>query len=180
VIYVDIDGVLVNSFPRAYIATRRALEDLCNYELSEKRFVHSFWGQDWKTAINNINQVRFMYGMEEIDDVLAARIKDYKDAMLIADPWDVCPIAEAFVCSLDKPLTLCTAGSEMGARSKIHGWPYFESLPLIHSARKRNPDFWTRLQGDATLVVDDDDEVIKAAESAFIPTIHWRIHRRAP
>ncbi len=170
-IYVDIDGVLVDSFPRAFEATRGALRDILSFELRKESFTSWFWGTEWEEGIRKLNQSLFCEDMPHIGEVLAAKIKEHKDSFLTEKPWVIDPIAEAFVCSLDRPITLCTAGSEMGARSKIRG--HFESLPLIFSARKRVPHFWLHME-DATLVIDDDDQVIAAAEAAGIPTIHWR------
>ncbi len=169
-IYVDIDGVLVDSYPIALDAMQQAYREITSGRLLHpKTFRRYFWGQTWEHAVEEMR----------LDAPTAAAIKERKEHLLAEVEWPIEPLAQAFINSLYDDITFCTAGGEMGARSKLRGLGSLAELPLIYSAPKRDRAFW-ETRANPALVIDDDDQVIAAAEAAGIHTIHWRIHRRAP
>lgn len=178
-IYADIDGFLVDSYSAVLRATRVAFNEVAEVQLPEDVFRRYFWGKSWEHGMHYLRGGFLGAGR----DRLPVLIKERKDVLLLATEWKVCPFARSLLQGMEDhhDIIICTAGSPEGAHAKLRGDTWLSNRPRMCSCSK-DKSFWAGIKERRpdSIVIDDSDSVIDAAEAAGLATIHWRLNRRNP
>jgi beta-phosphoglucomutase-like phosphatase (HAD superfamily) len=171
-IYVDIDGVLVDSFGYTYKTLREAVH-AAGYEVptSSAYRMHA-WGRPWRIVAIWLEACGIEgHALSEIRVDKDRRLEAY----LLLNPPEINPILLAMLrdCKL---WTACTAGGHHNAALKLARLQMLGLFTMtLSSCDKSDYLFWTAGLGkQCSLLIDDDINNIRAAEAAGKKTIHWR------
>lgn len=172
IVYVDIDGVLIDSETTVIKTYQKVLMELTGNVSSYQTIKELVWGETFDEIKKHVEK-----GWNIVPTVLDYHInKAFRN-----EKWEILSKGVDLVEMLDQPFNevrLVTSGRRPNAENKVGCLPdRFENYPLTCSAAK-DEKYWKIIrtrEGSCGLVVDDSAKIIEAASSQGFGVLHFKV-----